>query len=185
MEIIKDELYVYARDINYTGTNLMTKMQLPGSSNSESLTSSKLTYSKLLAAHHNITEKGFEASNLTNLINTSTSNVGPSKYIEIKKVNELAKDLLGIDDLELANITYVRNRMPVNQNMSEDHYKDLDRSDKEKNPNELATEDNENEKDDNFKFAKRVRGHGRGSKNRGHSTCKVRKTCNTKLEHMS
>ncbi|CAG8768649.1 19418_t:CDS:1, partial [Racocetra fulgida] len=43
-----------------------------------------------------------------------------------KKVNELARDLLGIDDLELANITYVGNKMPVDQNMSEDHYKDLD-----------------------------------------------------------
>ncbi|CAG8819359.1 11472_t:CDS:2, partial [Racocetra persica] len=52
MEIIQDELYVYARDINYVGMHLSTKRQLSESSNSQlSVASPKLVRSKLLATH--------------------------------------------------------------------------------------------------------------------------------------
>ncbi|CAG8599703.1 7279_t:CDS:2, partial [Racocetra fulgida] len=99
--------------------------------------SSKLIYLKLLAIHHNIIEeikKNSESLNLTKLINLNKSDLNQSgasasnhrslKSVRTGKVSEIARDLLGIGDLELADI---------NQNMSEDYYKVLNRLDEEEN----------------------------------------------------
>ncbi|KAF0556967.1 hypothetical protein F8M41_014197 [Gigaspora margarita] len=76
----------------------------------------------------------------------STFNSKSLKRAKTKKVNKLAKDLLGIDDLEFADISYTRDESQVDQNISEDYYKELDRSDKEEKTNELIAKNNEYKK---------------------------------------
>ncbi|CAG8510204.1 5708_t:CDS:2, partial [Racocetra persica] len=179
MKIIQDELYVYAKDINYVSIYSATKKQLSESSNSQVL--NKFTCSKLLAMHHSINEsfkKDSEALNITKLIDSnkinlnqsdvSASDLSLSKRVKTKKVSKLAKDLLEIDDLELANISYIRDESQVDQNAPDDCYKELDESDEAKKVNESVMADNEYNKDSNFSSAWGVRNHGRGSKNRGH-----------------
>ncbi|CAG8457897.1 16408_t:CDS:2, partial [Racocetra fulgida] len=51
-------------------------------------------------------------------------------------VNELARDLLGIDDFKLAKFSYTRDELQVKSN----------KSDKEEKANRVLTEDNEYEK---------------------------------------
>ncbi|CAG8764777.1 18223_t:CDS:2, partial [Cetraspora pellucida] len=87
MEIIQDEWYVYARDINYVSTYLSARKQLSEPGNSQlAVAAPKLICSKLLAMHHNIIGESKRSS----------------KHLKTKKVNELTRDLLRIDDLELA-----------------------------------------------------------------------------------
>ncbi|CAG8754117.1 7471_t:CDS:1, partial [Racocetra fulgida] len=102
-----------------------------------------------------------------NQSDASASNPGSSKRIKTKKVAELARDLLGIDDLELAKFNYTRDELQVNQDASDNCNKESDKSDEEEKANKALTENNEGSSSG---FARGVRNRGRGSKNRGRST---------------
>ncbi|CAG8804866.1 7214_t:CDS:1, partial [Racocetra persica] len=199
IEIIQDKLYVYARDINYVGTHLSAKKQLSEPSNSQlAVASPKLIRSKLLATHRNIigeSEKVSDGLNLTKPVDSDeidlnqsdvlTSNPRSSKRLKTKKVNELARDLLGIDDLELAKFSFTGDELQVNQNIVDDRDKKSDKSDDEVNVNKISAENNEYEKGNGSSSAKGIRNRGMGSKNRGRSTRKLRKprsTTSTKSE---
>ncbi|CAG8707122.1 13915_t:CDS:2, partial [Cetraspora pellucida] len=90
--------------------------------------------------------------------NMSESDHKPSKRIKTKKVSEITKDLLGVDELEFANISYKKDDSQADQSLSDKSYEDE------------KTEDS----------TKGVRNCGRGSKNKGNNTCNTRKACSTK-----
>ncbi|CAG8745250.1 16130_t:CDS:2, partial [Cetraspora pellucida] len=173
MEIIQDELYVYARDINYVGTHLLAKKQLSEPSNSQlAVASPKLIHSKLLAMHRNIigeSEKVSDGLTLTKPIDSneidlnqsdvSTFNSRLSKCLKTKKVNELTRDLLEIDDLELAKFSFTGDELQVNQNVVDDHDKKSDKSDDEINVNKISAKNNEYEKGNGSSSAKGIRNH--------------------------
>ncbi|KAF0366928.1 hypothetical protein F8M41_013557 [Gigaspora margarita] len=195
MEVIQDELYIYARDVNYVSASLATKRQLSESGNSQlSTASSKLTRSKLLATHNNVTkefEKVSEVPNLTkavdldksnlNQLDTSVSNIRPSKRFKGKKVCELARDLLGVDDLELADINYAKDGLQLDDNVSEDFYEELDKSIDEKKINEMMMENNNHKTGNSSSSVKGVNKCGKGGKSKGQSTRKARVTHSTKF----
>ncbi|CAG8529772.1 9850_t:CDS:2 [Cetraspora pellucida] len=172
------------KDINYVSTHLSAKKQLSKPGNLQlAVASPKLIHSKLLATHRNIieeSEKVSDGSTLTKPIDSDeidlnqsdvfTSNPRSSKHLKTKKVNELARDLLGIDDLELAKFSFTGDEL---------------QSDDEVNINKILAKNNEYEKGNDFSSAKEIHNYRMGSKNRRCSTCKVRKqhsTTSTKSE---
>ncbi|CAG8606203.1 32960_t:CDS:2 [Gigaspora margarita] len=68
---------------------------------------------------------------------------------------ELARDLIGINDLKLADINYTKDGLQLDENISEGFYKELDKSS--------------------------VYKCGRGGKSKGQSTCKARETHSSKF----
>lgn len=86
LEIIDNEFYVYAREINYVDTHLSTKKKDNEINNNEiTLLSTNTTRSKLLYIHQNVAKNSGETSNF------HTSNSTTSEYFESMYQDDLSK----------------------------------------------------------------------------------------------
>ncbi|RIB16789.1 hypothetical protein C2G38_2188978 [Gigaspora rosea] len=183
LEIIKDNICIYTKDINYVETHVEVKKQVFDSNNSQTLTtSSTSSRSKLLATYRSIAEnsrnvpRSLTSANTVNLDDFELdksevllSNSRPAKRAKSKNVNKIAKNLLGVDNLEFAEVNDYKSEAPKDYDTTNEYFDETRDSD---------IKDEEESSDDSFytkNMRNKSRGHGRGcghgrgrSNSRGH-----------------
>ncbi|RIB07702.1 hypothetical protein C2G38_2252460 [Gigaspora rosea] len=129
LEIIKDNIYIYAKDINYVETHIEVKKQVFDSNNSQTSTMSS-TSTRPSTSANTINLDDFEVDKSEVLL----SNSRPAKRAKNKNVNEIAKNLLGVDNLEFAEVNDYRSEAPKDYDTTNEYFdgtRDSDMKDEE------------------------------------------------------